>query len=238
MIFQSLPVLWQTWSFTHTWREWINCQLQERVYLSQNVTSVTWTWQSALYSDTRRLYTNWILESRFSVQNVKSYFKAGTDLSCTEQKATHWVHLTIQCFPVQNATTSQIQRRTWAFTKRGCTQQDQAYGCAWPERVKRSPDLFWTNTNTKNTNKTMPMWIAQCAINHLVQSEIWRGTWKPFIKQWRWMCLETQIIPIQTTISMSRMKSSTMLPFWWTLCFDSHSTCQHSWTICTKLVQW
>ena len=75
-------------------------------------------------------------------------------------------------------------------------------------------------------------------INHLVQSEIWRGTWKPFIKQWRWMCLETQIIPIQTTISMSRMKSSTMLPFWWTLCFDSHSTCQHSWTICTKLVQW
>ena len=144
----------------------------------------------------------------------------------------------IQCFPVQNATTSQIQRRTWAFTKRGCTQQDQAYGCAWPERVKRSPDLFWTNTNTKNTNKTMPMWIAQCAINHLVQSEIWRGTWKPFIKQWRWMCLETQIIPIQTTISMSRMKSSTMLPFWWTLCFDSHSTCQHSWTICTKLVQW
>lgn len=92
---------------------------------------------------------------------------------------------------------------------------------------------FWTNTN-----KTMPMWIAQCAINHLVQSEIWRGTWKPFIKQWRWMCLETQIIPIQTTISMSRMKSSTMLPFWWTLCFDSHSTCQHSWTICTKLVQW
>ena len=129
MIFQSLPVLWQTWSFTHTWREWINCQLQERVYLSQNVTSVTWTWQSALYSDTRRLYTNWILESRFSVQNVKSYFKAGTDLSCTEQKATHWVHLTIQCFPVQNATTSQIQRRTWAFTKRGCTQQDQAWVC-------------------------------------------------------------------------------------------------------------
>ena len=55
-------------------------------YRWENVTSVTWTWQSALYSDTRRLYTNWILESRFSVQNVKSYFKARTDLSCTSKK--------------------------------------------------------------------------------------------------------------------------------------------------------
>ena len=97
---------------------------------------------------------------------------------------------------------------------------------------------FFVIDVTMGILKQANRWIAQCAINHLVQSEIWRGTWKPFTKQWRWMCLETQIIPIQTTISMSRMKSSTMLPFWWTLCFDSHSTCQHSWTICTKLVQW